>query len=561
MINDAECGETVTIPEGEYDEAITIHKCITLIAEECTSGDCGDGRALGYKPVKVKQGTGVDFDERDNDGCECNDVNLEGIEFYGSQGQGVIKVKGSGENLLGNLNIRNSIIDGVDGEGTYARGVYIESGESETNINIENTSFYNIGSNYVKIENSFFGSFDGTYNFFDQSEPDGVCNDCEQGDNDECSIFNGSMFSGVNVQTQIGPWYYEDPQVDTEAQTVASDCNGSWGGPAVPNCFGTCSGDCEVFNDTVPEVDECGVCGGDGSECGCTDCDGENCTGLESSVGDGYCDDGTWGLNFDCAEFDFDGGDCESGDIDGDINGDGVLNVLDIVAMVNLVLTGGFDGTADMNDDGDVNVLDVVYLVNLVLGGGLQRGEATTEVTLFLGNGKLSYDSENGTIGGVQLQVNGDFNIIKNNLPVGWELVHNETIILMYSMSGSKLTDETLFEYDGELNIESIIVADWYGSDIKTSYILLPSEFTLLPVYPNPFNPICNFDFSLPIEEKVSITIYNLQGRKMVTLINQNFSAGIHTITWNAKEYMSGIYFVKLIAGEHLQIQKLVLLK
>jgi DNA-directed RNA polymerase subunit beta len=51
---------------------------------------------------------------------------------------------------------------------------------------------------------------------------------------------------------------------------------------------------------------------------------------------------------------------------------------------------------------------------------------------------------------------------------------------------------------------------------------------------------------SLPIEEKVSIIIYNLQGRKMVTLINQNFSAGIHTITWNAKEYMSGIYFVKL---------------
>ena len=47
----------------------------------------------------------------------------------------------------------------------------------------------------------------------------------------------------------------------------------------------------------------------------------------------------------------------------------------------------------------------------------------------------------------------------------------------------------------------------------------------------------------------------------MVTLINQNFSAGIHTITWNAKEYMSGIYFVKLIAGEHLQTQKLVLLK
>ena len=93
---------------------------------------------------------------------------------------------------------------------------------------------------HIKIENSFLGSFDGTYNFFDQAEPDGVCNDCEQGDNDECSIFNGNMFSGVNVQTQIGPWYYEDPQVFTEAQTVALDCNYAWGGPFVLNCFGEC---------------------------------------------------------------------------------------------------------------------------------------------------------------------------------------------------------------------------------------------------------------------------------------------------------------------------------
>ena len=52
----------------------------------------------------------------------------------------------------------------------------------------------------------------------------------------------------------------------------------------------------------------------------------------------------------------------------GDTNGDGILNVLDVVAMVNLVLNGGYDEVADMNVDGILNVLDVVLLVGIILG-------------------------------------------------------------------------------------------------------------------------------------------------------------------------------------------------
>ena len=52
----------------------------------------------------------------------------------------------------------------------------------------------------------------------------------------------------------------------------------------------------------------------------------------------------------------------------GDTNGDGILNVLDVVAMVNLVLSGGYDEIADMNGDGTLNVLDVVLLVGIILG-------------------------------------------------------------------------------------------------------------------------------------------------------------------------------------------------
>ncbi len=51
----------------------------------------------------------------------------------------------------------------------------------------------------------------------------------------------------------------------------------------------------------------------------------------------------------------------------GDLSGDGIVNVLDVVAMVNLVLGGGYDEVADMNGDGTLNVLDVVLLVGIIL--------------------------------------------------------------------------------------------------------------------------------------------------------------------------------------------------
>ena len=58
----------------------------------------------------------------------------------------------------------------------------------------------------------------------------------------------------------------------------------------------------------------------------------------------------------------------ECGDIlSGDVNGDGILNVLDVVLMVNLALDGEFEDEADMNGDGIINVLDIVTLINTIL--------------------------------------------------------------------------------------------------------------------------------------------------------------------------------------------------
>ncbi len=65
----------------------------------------------------------------------------------------------------------------------------------------------------------------------------------------------------------------------------------------------------------------------------------------------------------------------------------------------------------------------------------------------------------------------------------------------------------------------------------------------------------------MPIDSEVSLSVYNLQGREVSTLIDANIEAGYHTVQWNADNHASGMYFVKMVAGEYIDTQKLMLVK
>ena len=65
----------------------------------------------------------------------------------------------------------------------------------------------------------------------------------------------------------------------------------------------------------------------------------------------------------------------------------------------------------------------------------------------------------------------------------------------------------------------------------------------------------------MPVESEVALSIYNLQGREVATLIDANMEAGYHSVVWNADEFSSGMYFVKMISGEFVNTQKLMLIK
>ena len=162
---------------------------------------------------------------------------------------------------------------------------------------------------------------------------------------------------------------------------------------------------------------------------------------------------------------------------------------------------------------------------------------------------------------GIQLEVSGEFTITSSHLPAGWEMVNSSKTIILYSQNRATIDDGTLFEYTGNMKIESAIVADWYGSDILVSSVLVPEEYILDAAYPNPFNPVTNISFSLPENQDITLQVYNLQGQAVETLVNGHMEAGYHTLQWNADDHSSGMYFVKLHAGEYMKTQKLMLIK
>ncbi len=90
---------------------------------------------------------------------------------------------------------------------------------------------------------------------------------------------------------------------------------------------------------------------------------------------------------------------------------------------------------------------------------------------------------------------------------------------------------------------------------------ILPREFSLKQNYPNPFNPTTTINYSIPRKAQVKLTIYNILGQKVTTLVNTEQGAGDYTVQWNGEHSASGIYFYKLTADKTALSKKMILLK
>ncbi len=93
-----------------------------------------------------------------------------------------------------------------------------------------------------------------------------------------------------------------------------------------------------------------------------------------------------------------------------------------------------------------------------------------------------------------------------------------------------------------------------------------PKDFSMAKNYPNPFNPGTKIDFALPEQSNVEISIYNMLGQKVRTLVNSPLGAGYHTAYWNGmsntgESLPSGAYLIRMQAGTHSFVQQVMMLK
>jgi hypothetical protein len=318
-----------------------------------------------------------------------------------------------------------------------------------------------------------------------------------------------------------------------------------------------------------------------------TDCTGSMITEAQYGwLSDSYCDDGYYGVDFACEEFNCDNGSCEDAcgeclgagpqttcwdgslacDLDscpaepvacvaGDLNGDDEVNVLDVVALVAVVLSQGYDECGDLNNDGSSDVLDVVSQVSIVLSAGNARvNDATSAVMTVQGN-TLNV-SGNGYIGAVQITLEHDSDIsleLTNDAMVA-DYVSNEntTTLIVVAPESSEI-----FTATGDFEVVEAIVAN------SSTYVNVVEvgSFALKSAYPNPFNPTTSLGLDMPFSGYVSVKAYNLVGQVVGIISEGNLDAGMHTFTWDASSLSSGVYFITAEYAGNISTQKVMLMK
>ena len=136
---------------------------------------------------------------------------------------------------------------------------------------------------------------------------------------------------------------------------------------------------------------------------------------------------------------------------------------------------------------------------------------------------------------------------------------------------GPTLSDTSPFEHTMEIN-----AAGWdfgLGPDILTSTqefdhdLSIPVDFVLNQNYPNPFNPSTTVSFGLPVDSRVCVAIYNINGRQIKDIVNnEKYAAGYHALEWNGTNENSvsvgtGVYFVQIRTENFTQTRKMLLLR
>lgn len=288
----------------------------------------------------------------------------------------------------------------------------------------------------------------------------------------------------------------------------------------------------------------------------------------------------------------------------GDVNGDGCLDILDIIMVVDHIIgkdsldadaflradiAPWIPGSPEPAPDGLVNVLDLAVLQNIILtgiypngtpinscsySGGLPKfsGDDKYQATFYINpNGITIYLNTEADIRGAQLEFG---NVISNpnnmtiNTGLGqgyFQKVNSLLRVLLYDRNGEKVIKSGKnylanlpfnIPVPEDITIEKIHLVDVNRQRIPNSSIEIiygdppsvPFDYVLYQNYPNPFNASTTIQYSLPVESKVTLKIFDVLGNEISSVLNEEKNAGLHSVKYDTFNLASGVYFYNFTA-------------
>jgi len=206
-----------------------------------------------------------------------------------------------------------------------------------------------------------------------------------------------------------------------------------------------------------------------------------------------------------------------------------------------------FDGSATIGAPNDSQILPVELISFTARVSGSDVNLSWTTATEVNNSGfeveRLIDTDEFITIGFIQgygtTTEQKNYSFIDDNLSEG-----------NYTYRLKQIDFDGTFSYSDEVNIE----------------VIAPMKFSLSQNYPNPFNPSTNIVFSLAVDSKISLRIFNVIGEEIESIVNETLTSGLHEITFDASAFNSGVYLYRLEAAgsngiNFVEVKKMTLIK
>jgi hypothetical protein len=307
-------------------------------------------------------------------------------------------------------------------------------------------------------------------------------------------------------------------------------------------------------------------------------------------------------------------------DMMGDVNLDKRIDVGDVVSVVGYII-GRFSlakrhfETANIVQDTLVNVVDLVGIINMIFGIPVNPSPAPPDYGGAMAKLGIEHDDLSAgqytklnvrgefpdDVAGIQLQIDYDPGAVRiatpeiaagiSNFGIFFNDDHTGRMkVLIYSRAPWEKESIIPAGLADVVNLTTYIKTDIDADDdtkikITRAYLsnpaageipiegdeaLLPSTFTLYQNYPNPFNPYTTIEFEIGhqdyVAQHVELNVYNILGRRVKTLVDDELTPGRHSVTWDATDnhgarVATGIYLYRLEVGSKAESKKMLLLK